>query len=149
MAFALTAARAYAVEIPNATTRLNQQFIELTITRGASGDTAFDFWNPSGTFWTAAKANGTTGELATSVIGILSPVLGQIKGLVDIQLVGNNDFLLQVATASAATNYSVSNAGTYPVIRPVITFNASVAPATVFCTIGLSLNDNVSTVEYF
>ena len=147
MAFALTSATVYKIDIPNATKTYGLQAIELTITRG-SADVSFDWGNLSGTFWTAAKANGTYGAYATQVAGVLTPALAAIDRLVSVSLIGSTGPLLQVATASAATNFALTNGGTYPVVSPVVTFNAGATPAEVKLLAIFALSDLVSTVEF-
>lgn len=88
MAFALTKFRAYKVEVPTAIAKYGLQAIEMTVTRGAS-DVLMDLDTTTGTFWTAAKANGTYGAMATQAAVLFNDLLGKIEQIPTLSLVGD------------------------------------------------------------
>lgn len=147
MAFALTSAQCYKLDIANATRAYGLQVIELTITRGTA-DVSLDFGNIAGTFWTAARADVTFGAYATQVASAVAPCLVAIDRIVSLSLIGSTGPLLQVATASAATNFALTNGGTYPVVSPVVTFNAGTTPAEVKLLAVFALTDLTNPIEF-
>lgn len=147
MAFALTDARFYKVEIPSAIDKRGLQGIEMTITRGSS-DTDLDIGNTSGTFWTDALADGTYGAQADLALKQFALIASDIEALVSCELTAANGFLLRVASVSAVTQYQLDNGGSFPVVTPEITLNSGAAPATVKLRWILSLNKNVNTVDF-
>lgn len=149
MAFSITDAKLYKVEVPNATKRYGLQGVELKVARGAAGDVDFDVGDTAGTFWTdAVAAAGNAGSLASAVLVEFGKIHDKVDGLVSLELVANNGPMLRVASASAATNYDLSNAGTYPLFEPDISLFNDAAPATITLRMVLSLTDETETVEY-
>jgi len=147
MAFALTDANFGKIEIPTAIKKRGLQYIELKVTRGAS-DTDLDIGNSAGTFWTAAIADGTYGTLATNALREFQKIEDKIDGIVSLEILGANAPLLRVASASAATNYDVSNGGTYPLVVPEVTLFNDAAPATLSVRLVVSLTDETNTVDF-
>lgn len=147
MAFALVDATLCQTEIPNAVKKYGLQYIELKVTR-TSSDTDCDIGDTAGTFWTDVTADATYGALAQRALDEWKKVAGKIRGVVSIEAVANNAPLIRAGSASSATNYALSNNGTYPLFEPVVTFNGSVNPATVTLILQLSLTDTTTPAEF-
>lgn len=148
MAFALVDANFGKLEIPTAIKKRGLQYLEFKITRGAAGDTDLDIGNTSGTFWTAAIADGTYGTLATNALKEFTKIASAIDGLISCEIVANTGPMLRVASTSGATNYDISNGGTYPLFVPEITLTSNAAPATISVRLVVSLTDETNTVDY-
>lgn len=148
MAFALTDARFYKVEIPSAIDKRGLQGIELTVTKSAAGDTDLDIGNTSGTFWTAAIANGTYGTQADLALKQFKLIASSIEALVSCEITAANGFMLRVASVSGATQYALTNGGSFPAVVPEITLANDAAPATLKIRMLLSLVKNVNTVDF-
>lgn len=147
MAFALTDARLYKVEIPSAIDKRGLQGVEFTVTRGSS-DTDLDIGNTSGTFWTAAIADGTYGPQATKCLAEFQKFSAEIEAVVSCEITAANGFLLRVASVSAVTQYQLTNGGTFPDVVPEITLNSGAAPATLKVRMLLSLNSDKNTADF-
>lgn len=145
MSFALTAAKAYQIDICNTTNRYGWQVLELTVTRGAATDVTLDVGNPTGTFWTQALASNALGVV---VLNAIKPALAQTRAIVGCEVIGSVDQMLRVAAPSATTNYQLTNIGTYPVVTPSIVLFNAVGPAEIKVVLTLSLNDNVEPAEF-
>jgi hypothetical protein len=70
MSSAVTNFRLFGAETVSAVSPYALQFMELKIT-GANTNTTWDLATSGGTFWTAAKANGTYGTIATKALSAL------------------------------------------------------------------------------
>lgn len=147
MAFALTNARFYKVEIPSAVDKRGLQGIEMTVTR-LTADTDLDFGDVDGTFWTAAIADATYGTLSTLALGEFKKIASNIEAIVSLEITAVNGVMLRVASASTATQYDLTNAATFPETEFVVTLGANAAPATLKIRALLSLNSDVNTVDY-
>ena len=148
MAFALVDANFGKLEIPTAIKKRGLQYIEMKITRGAAGDTDLDIGNVSGTFWTAAIADGTYGHLAGLALKEFTKIASSIDGLISVDILANTGTMTRVASTSGATNYDISNGGTYPAFVPEITLTSTAAPATISVRLVLSLTDETNTVDF-
>jgi hypothetical protein len=98
MAFALTKFRAYKVEVPTAIAKYGLQAVEMTITRGAS-DVLLDLDTTTGTFWTAAKADGTYGTMATQAAVLFADLLTKIEQIPALSMVGDGGKLINTGAA--------------------------------------------------
>jgi hypothetical protein len=147
MAFALTDASFYKLDSGSPVAKRGLQVLEFKVTRGAS-DTDLDVGNVSGTFWTAAIADGTYGTQATLALKEFSKIASSIDGIVSCEILGNAGMLLRVASASANTNYNLVGSGTYPLVVPEITLYNDAAPATVSVRLVVSLTDETNTVDF-
>lgn len=148
MAFALVDANFGKLEIPTAIKKRGLQYIEMKITRGAAGDTDLDIGDLSGTFWANAIANGTYGTQATLAKKEYEKIAAAVDGVISLDIIANTGPMLRVASTSGATNYDLSNGGTYPLVKPVITFTSNAAPATISVRLVLSLTDETNTVDF-
>jgi hypothetical protein len=148
MAFALTDCKFYELHSRSATKRRGLQVIELTVTRGAAGDVDFDYGDVAGTFWTDAVANGTTGALARKALDAYRGGIDQnIVSLVSHELTANNGFSLR-ASSTSATQHTLTNNDTFPIIEPVVTFANNAAPATVKLVAVFALADDKQPVTF-
>lgn len=147
MAFALTDATFYKIDSGSPVAKRGLQALELKVTRGAS-DTDLDIGNTSGTFWTAAIANGTYGTQATKALKEFTKIASEIDGIVSCEILGAAGMLLRVASASANTQYTLVGSGTYPKVVPEITLYSDAAPATVSVRLVVSLTDETNTVDF-
>lgn len=80
MSFALTKFQAYGLYIDEAVTKKAIQRVEMTIT-GLAADVDLDIGDDSGTFWTAALADGTYGTYATSALAAIQAVVARSQEL--------------------------------------------------------------------
>jgi hypothetical protein len=147
MAFALTDATFYKIDIPSAVKKRGLQGLEFKVTRGAS-DTDLDIGNISGTFWTAAIADGTYGTQSALALKEFTKIASAIDGVVSCEVLGAAGMLLRVASASANTQYTLVGSGTYPLVVPEITLYNDAAPATVSVRLVVSLTDETNTVDF-
>jgi len=149
MAFALTDCKFYEVHSRSATRRRGLQVIELTVTRSADDDVDFDWGDIAGTFWANAVANATTGELAAKALSAYTGTINlRIAALVDQELTCNNGFSLRSASASGPTAHALTNDGTFPVIKPVVTFANNAAPATIKLIATVALDNDSQPVTF-
>lgn len=133
MAFTINKVFFYRKELNGGNTKRRTQVVEIEFSRG-SADVSIDLFNPTGTFWSSAKANVTNGEFVKGVISNFGGLTNAADGLLSIEILASNGFLTQTPNAvapAAATEYRLTNAGTYPVCQPVITLFANAAPASV------------------
>lgn len=102
MAFALTKFSARGIDIAGPSYKRGIQQIVLDIT-GTSADVDLDLGDDSGTFWTAAKANGTYGALATKSLEILKKIVAQSVALVgvDSQQLSTRNVLVALDSAAS------------------------------------------------
>jgi hypothetical protein len=150
MAFALTKAKFYKLDSSSATQTLGYQCLEMTITRLAA-DVALDLSNPTGTFWTAAKADVTYGPLAMAALGVLAPWLSapSFVNLSQASLLGSAGLLTRVSGApGGSTEFEVTNAGTYPDFKPSIELSNNATPSTITLLLVLVPANNVTPVEF-
>ena len=73
MAWQCISAHANAVESQKAVSPYYQQTLEIVI-NGANSDVTLDLNNASGTFWTAALADGTYGAVAAQILALLQQI---------------------------------------------------------------------------
>lgn len=119
MAFALTRFEARSVDIASVSYKRGIQQVVLDIT-GTAADVDLDLGDDSGTFWTAALANSTYGDLAAKALEILQKIVDQAAALLAVdsqQLIDR----VQVASVSGAGEFSLAVQNT----RPNIAFNAA------------------------
>lgn len=148
MAFALTKFRAIKIAQQSAVPKMGVCQIEMQVTRGSS-DTDLDVGDIDGTFWTAAIADATYGTLATAANAWLNSILPSVISNEGFNLLGSGTSLamIQVTSASAATNFAVGNEQTFPLWFPNFTLNASADPATLNLVIKVGLVDGVPIPE--
>jgi len=148
MAFALTDCKMYQLESKGAIRRRGLQVVELTVTRGAAGDTSCDYGAVGGTFWTNAVANGTTGALAQKALdAYIGTINGNIESIQSHEITANNGFHLRAGSTSA-TQHTLTNTATFPAITPVVTFANNAAPATVKIVATFALKDDIEPVTF-
>lgn len=102
MAFALTKYEARSLDIASPTYKRGIQQVVLDIT-GTSADVDLDLGDDSGTFWTAAKANTTYGELASKALTNLQKIVSQAQALVSYEsqeLMGKSQVMALDSAAS-------------------------------------------------
>lgn len=149
MAFQLQKAKFYTVQIPNATGKQGFQGAEFLIARGASGDTALDIYNASGTFWADAVADATYGSYAAKAKALWAGIEPSFRGFVSFEILANTGPMHRVNGApSAATEYRIQNGETFPVFGINVTLNSNAAPATIRVVAVLDLVDNAVPVEF-
>lgn len=102
MAFALTKFSARGIDIAGPSYKRGIQQVVLDIT-GTSADIDLDLGDDSGTFWTAAQANGTYGALATKALEILKKIVAQSVALVgvDSQQLATRNVLVALDSAAS------------------------------------------------
>lgn len=134
MAFTLTKFKCYGRYIDEPITTRCHQVVELEYTRGATGDTDADLgdFTASSTFWAAATGDATYGAMALEARAALQKIVAKGSSLASHQLIGDSAPLVQLLAATAASNYILTNAETYPLFAPIITHkSAEATPATV------------------
>lgn len=119
MAFALTAFTARQIDIASPQYKGGIQEIVMKIT-GLTSDVDLDIGDAGGTFWTAAQANTTYGEMAAKALDIMDRLSDQVDGLVAVESPQLLD-RVQVASPSGAGQYSLA----IDVLGPNILFNAA------------------------
>ena len=82
MSLQLTAVEAFGQEVDEPGTSRFQQTLIL-YTAGLNTDTAYDFGNLSGTFWTQALADSTYGTIAATALKVLQTIIPLIKNYKD------------------------------------------------------------------
>lgn len=106
MAFALTKYEARSLDIASPTYKRGIQQVVLDIT-GTSADVDLDLGDDSGTFWTAAQANTTYGELAKKALASLKRIVDQAQALVSVEsqeLLTKNQIVALDSSASVGGN---------------------------------------------
>jgi len=83
MAFACTKFKAYVVTAQSPTRARKLQRVAMTVT-GLNSDTALDIGTLGGTFWTAAKADGTYGSIANAAYDTLVKIVAEALALDEI-----------------------------------------------------------------
>jgi hypothetical protein len=105
MAFQMLRAHLYASESSKAVSPFTLQTCEMVI-NGAAADVALDLDNFSGTFWTAALADGTYGAVALKIKNALQNLA---KGVASTHHVGGN-FILYRPRVPAGAESAVTGA---------------------------------------
>ncbi len=108
MAFALTTAEFRSLEFQNPSFKRGVQEVRLTVT-GANTDVDLDIGDIAGTFWTAAVADATYGEMAALVLAQLEAVVASsafFRGFSCPEL--QCSVYLLVASAPGASQYSLT-----------------------------------------
>ena len=82
MAFKLTAFEARSLELQNVSFKRGIQQVVLTIT-AANTDTDLDIGDETGTFWTAAQADGTYGGMAALALAALKAIMANAAHMID------------------------------------------------------------------
>jgi hypothetical protein len=135
MAFSLTKLRAWGNKIQTATPLRGEQVVELTIAAAAT-DVDLDIGDDSGTFWTAALANATYGDIAAAAQTKLQEIVANVLQLTAVEsavLLGYT----RVKAATATTEYDLSVQND----RPNITFVAASAPTALVLQLRWTLDD--------
>jgi hypothetical protein len=83
MAFACTKFKAYVVNAQSPTRARKLQRVAMTVT-GLNTDVALDIGTLGGTFWTAAKADGTYGPIATAAYDTIAKIVAEALALDEI-----------------------------------------------------------------
>lgn len=112
MSFALVAFHARGVEITSPSNKRGIQQVVLDITATAN-DVDLDVGDDGGTFWTAAIADSTYGELATQALDILQAIVAQsaaFVGCASQQLIDR----VQVAALTGAGQYTLAVVNSRP-----------------------------------
>lgn len=141
MALALTRFEAVTRPIQGPSLKRGQQEVRLTVT-GANTDTVWDFSaitaGALGTFWTAAVANATYGDIATSALAAFRLIQAQATAILKIS---GEDIVsrAQIATVAAAGQYSVAVTGHVP----DITWRTGDAPTASVIHLTFQLADGV------
>lgn len=131
MAFTVNKVYFYKKGLEGANSKRKTQIIEIEFSRGAS-DVTVDLFSLTGIFWTSAKANVTNGAFATTTAANFAGIVNAIDGVHSLEIVASNGFMTRVSGApAAATEYRLTNAGTYPAVQPVITLFSNAAPANI------------------
>jgi hypothetical protein len=123
MSFKVYRGHMFATESVKAVSPTFQQNLMLVV-GGSSSDVAWDFGNPTGTFWTAALADGTYGAVAAKCLAALTSF---DKDSAFAIAPGGNETLYRcrVETASDAGNYQITSwTGRIPNIQ----FSAGTGP---------------------
>lgn len=84
MSRAVTAVEAFGREIDEPITKRFQQVLHLSVT-GLATDTAYDFSNAAGAFWTDALADVTYGSVATQALAVLRAIQAGAKNFLSVQ----------------------------------------------------------------
>lgn len=137
MAFALIKFHAEGVELTGAVrARLQRAVFHITAT---AADVALDLGNDAGTFWTAAIANATYGQLATNASAFLQVLDDNVAGLLRVN---SPQLIDRIQTAAAGGN------GEYAVAiqnqRPNITVNAADGETAWLVECVWQLSDNIA-----
>lgn len=112
MAFALTRMEAYQEVVGSTSRKRGIQGVDLYIT-GTVADVDLDIGDYSGTFWTAALANSTLGNVATTALSTIQKIVAQVESLDEV----NSQQLLdriKIATVAGAGEYSLAIQNTLP-----------------------------------
>lgn len=117
MSFAVTGYHAYGIYIDEPVTTRAHQVISILAT-GTSADVVLDLANSSGTFWTAALADGTYGAVATAALAALTSAVGRAEQRVSWCCPEIQDPKVQIAAGGtlASTNYKITTTGIVPSI---------------------------------
>lgn len=132
MTFQLTKAQIYGIESEEP---LNKRYVQKAILHinAANSDVSLDIGNFSGTFWTAALADGTYGTIAAQILKAMKAI--QLKALSFEQIAG-----------TSLAPYSQANASA-PVILSFLSSTIAGGSATPTATVtGLLTSDSVLSV---
>lgn len=147
MSFALTNFKMYPLKIEGPSLKRGLQVIELSITRGAAGDTVCDYGVVGGTFWTAAIANNSFGDFAKKALDAYLVISSKIEALQSHEIVASNGFHLRAGSTSA-TQHTLTNPATFPAVTPVVTFANNANPTSVKIIATFALKDEVEPVTF-
>jgi hypothetical protein len=139
MSFALTYFEAEHVKLAGPGPRWGIQAVQMTVT-GLAADVDLDIGDDAGTFWTAAIADATYGDLATSALASLKKILAQ--GTVSKVYSPEIDSGFRRAAAAGAGVYAFALQDK----RPNWTFNAAEGLTSYTIFIEYYLNQNILPV---
>jgi hypothetical protein len=141
MAFALTKYKAYGTLVSGPSRKQAIQYVELHIT-AANTDTDLDIADASGTFWTAAQANSTYGDIAEQALESITDVGDQSAALLSVM---SPEILsrAQDNTSPASGFYGISVSGNLPNIE----WASGNAPTAYQVTLMLALPDGVQPIR--
>jgi len=148
MAFALTKFKADGIRHTGPTRSHGEQIAVFSIT-AANTDTALDIATSGGTFWTAARANSTYGDLATAAWRMFFdkspygsiPAAVATNGLLAVE--GPNMVTyVKVLSLTAGNQYTISITSDIPSLA----FNSGSAPTSYTLTLRWLLADNLEPV---
>lgn len=135
MAFALTKLRTWGDKIQSATALRGTQVVELSITQ-LDTDVDCDIGDATGTFWTAAVADATYGDIATAALTQLLAIATQTLQILTVK---SETLLprLRDDSSPASTDYSLGINNHLPNIG----FASGSAPTTWVLELDLRLDD--------
>ena len=141
MAFALTKYKAYGLLVSGPSRKQAVQYVEMHIT-AADTDVDLDIADSSGTFWTAAQANTTYGDIATSALESISDIGDQSAALLAVQ---SPEILIRAQdnTSPGSGFYGISVSGNLPNIE----WASGNAPTSYQVTLTLALPDGVQPIR--